>query len=239
MQRWLQPTTPTHAARPTGDSFISISVQSDMTDSLQPGNDDIVTPPSPPLVSCIPMPLPLPGGVAGSLQHRAQAALPAKRVQKLQFGLSGTQPVLQGTDSRDVKPNSYQEADHKTFNLRTKDYMKTKQKAPSRSPLYKLVNVDVYSTHAKHWHIVRRMQLPRLPRCARCPVEGVSLDEMDIPPLLVLHIMMPLYPGTFFATTDGPNCSFVYFFRLPDDFSVSTFHTPEVCCTHVSIRHDQ
>jgi Protein ENHANCED DISEASE RESISTANCE 2, C-terminal len=199
MQRWLQPTTPTHAARPTGDSFISISVQSDMTDSLQPGNDDIVTPPSPPMVSCIPMPLPLP---------------------------------------RDVKPNSYQEADHKNFNLRTKDYMKTKQKAPSRSPLYKLVNVDVYSTHAKHWHIVRRMQLPQLPRCAICPVEGVSLDEMDIPPLLVLHIMMPLYPGTFFATTDGPNCSFVYFFRLPDDFSVSAFHTPEVCCAHVSIRHE-
>jgi hypothetical protein len=107
------------------------------------------------------------------------------------------------------------QADGSVFNLRAKN-------------VYELVNADLYSTHNKHWHIVRRLQLPDVPRTATLPC-GTPLDKAGYPPLLILHILMPMYPAQFFfPQTDGANVSFVYYFRLPEGFDPATHEAPEV-----------
>ena len=125
------------------------------------------------------------------------------------------------------------QADGSVFNLRTKGYLRTKEKLPSKGSLYELVQADLYSTNNKHWHIVRRLQLPEVLDTATLP-NGTPLDDAGYPPLLILHILMPFYPAQFFfPQTDGHNCSFVYYFRLPEGFDPATHETPEVRpCSH-------
>lgn len=126
---------------------------------------------------------------------------------------------------------TYQQADSATFRLRQRGYAKHKTKAPSQSAVYELASVDLYSTRRKHFHVVRRLRLPDIVNSA-CTPDGLTLDEINIPQVLVIHILMPTYPATFFATTDGPNVSYIYCFRLPANFHPDTFHAPQVRLCH-------
>jgi Protein ENHANCED DISEASE RESISTANCE 2, C-terminal len=135
-------------------------------------------------------------------------------------------PLPQRTSWRACAPV---QADAPVFKLRTKGYLRTKQKLPSASALYDLVHADLYATNNKHWHIVRRLELPDIPASSSRLPDGTLLDDLNYPPLLVLHILMPMYPAQFFFPhTDGANCSFVYFFRLPAGFDPSKHGCPEV-----------
>lgn len=150
----------------------------------------------------------------------------------MQHGQSGTRLVSEAelaapAASEAPVQNAFQPADPRRFSLRTRDYLRTRKKAPSAAPIYELVGFDAYATQSKHWHIVRRMRLPALPRCAQTTV-GTTLDSLGVPPLLVFNIMMPMYSASIFGRADGSNCNFIYYFRLPHDFSIETFHTPEV-----------
>lgn len=120
------------------------------------------------------------------------------------------------------------QVDGSVFKLRTKGYLRHREKQPSQGTIYELAQADLYSTHNKHWHIVRRLQLPDVPDTATLP-NGTSLDAAGYPPLLILHILMPTYPAQFFfPQTDGANCSFVYYFRLPEGFDPEKHGSPEV-----------
>jgi Protein ENHANCED DISEASE RESISTANCE 2, C-terminal len=213
------------ACRFSEDSFVSISVWSD-------GDDENVveersarnTPPS--FAVCLP--LPRLGGAAAAAR-RPRVSVPAACMHVLECGGSQLTRVPPGADADlgALPPFSYQQADAAIFQLRQKGYAKSKCKGPSQGSVYELAAADLYATNSKHFHIVKRLQLP--PPVNDCRIaDGRTLDEADIPQLLVLHIMMPTYPGTFFPTTDGPNVSFVYYFRLPATFDPATFHTPEV-----------
>ena len=212
--------------KPTEDSFVSISVTSDTA------FDDITDPAfansaRASVAGCLPLALP------SSSRPSVRATLPAHRLRWLESGQSQLRRAPANASAHAVPPFSYQQADSALFQLRQKGYTRNKVKAPSRPEIYELASADLYQTNSKHFHIVKRLRLPDAVNSART-ANGQTMDEVNIPPLLVLHIMMPMYPGTLFPTTDGPNVSFIYYFRLPADFDPATFHTPEVCCAATS-----
>lgn len=123
-------------------------------------------------------------------------------------------------------PDSYEEASAASFQLRGGTYLKTRVKMTPGPPIYRLVAADRYNTPRKHWHVARRLALPELPRTAAMP-DGRSLDDANIPPMLILHVMMPMYPATLFPTTDGKNCSLIYYMALPEGFDPAKCHAPQ------------
>ena len=158
---------------------------------------------------------------------KALAVVPSKKLRYLEHGRSQVQRLPSGISAAAAPTFTYQQADSAAFSLRQKGYSRSKRKAPSQEAMYELAAVDLYSTTCKHFHIARRLRLPEVVNSSRA-ADGRSLDACNIPPLLVLHILMPTYPATFFATTDGPSVSYIYYFRLPCHFCPESFHTPEV-----------
>lgn len=106
------------------------------------------------------------------------------------------------------------QAQGSVFNLQTKGYMRTKEKLPSKASPYELVQANLYATNNKHWHIVRRLQLPELSTSAKLP-NGSARDDMNCPPCWSCTLCPCTPPSQFFFPQNaGPNCPFVYFFRL-------------------------
>lgn len=215
VHRWLGATGDSES---TDQSFISVSVQSEL--DLEPA----AAGGSAAFSSCVPSLMP-----AASQRQPGMAALHASAVHKLQPGCSSLQRVPEGiTDLSKVPAFSFEQANSANFNLRCKGYSRTKCKAPSKPAIYELWDADLYATNSKHWHIMRRIALPPLPDTATA-ADGGTLDKANIPPILVMHLLMPMYPASlFFQAQEGPNVSFIYYFRLPQGFNPKTFHTPQV-----------
>eukprot|EP00892_Ulva_mutabilis_P000241 jgi/Ulvmu1/10217/UM060_0017.1 len=214
VNRWLGASG---EAASSDQSFISVSVQSEL--DLEPASAGSTAAFS----SCVPSLMP-----ATSQRQAGMAALHSSAVHKLQPGCSTLQKVPAGTtDTSKLPPFSFEQANSANFNLRCKGYSRSKAKAPSQPALYELWDADLYATNSKHWHIMRRIALPPLPKTATGP-DGQSLDKINIPPVLVMHLLMPMYPASlFFQAQEGPNVSFIYYFRLPEGFDPATFHTPQ------------
>ncbi|KXZ49242.1 hypothetical protein GPECTOR_22g834 [Gonium pectorale] len=100
------------------------------------------------------------------------------------------------------------------FMVRGPDYMRTKVKVPCGRPLYRLLASDVITSETKLTHVARLANLQHLLRPASDP---------HLPPLLILTIMLPMYPASFFGANDGPSQSLIYYFGLPPDFNAATF----------------
>lgn len=215
VHRWLGASGDSVAS---DQSFISVSVQSEFDlEASSPGATAAFS-------SCVPSLMP-----SASQRQSTMAALPASAVHKLQPGCSTLRRVPSDiSEASKMPPFSFDQADSAIFNLRCKGYNRTKSKAPSKAAIYELWNADLYATNSKHWHIMRRIALPPLPGTATAS-DGRSLDQANIPPILVMHLLMPMYPASlFFQAQEGPNVSFIYYFRLPQGFDPATFHTPQV-----------
>lgn len=102
--------------------------------------------------------------------------------------------------------------DPKTFMVRSKQYMKDKVKIPSACCMYTIVGCDSFSFEAKVDHMAKQVQLPE-------PSEAAleMSKKLNLPPLLVINLQMPMYPATLFGKTDGETCSLVYYFELNPD----------------------
>lgn len=94
-----------------------------------------------------------------------------------------------------------------TIHVRSQDYMRTKQKIPSKPPLYTLAAADVFATESKQGHIARLVQLPQAGPPAQAP------DGFTLPPLLIFNLQLPLYQAALFGPYDGPGVSIVFYFR--------------------------
>ncbi|GLC36863.1 hypothetical protein PLESTM_000512000 [Pleodorina starrii] len=80
------------------------------------------------------------------------------------------------------------------FLVRGVDYMRTKTKVPSCGPLYRLLAADVISSDTKLTHVARIANIQHLLRPAVDP---------QLPPLLIITIMLPTYPVSACASTCG------------------------------------
>lgn len=99
--------------------------------------------------------------------------------------------------------------DPKTFMVRSKQYMKDKVKIPSACCMYTIVGCDSFSFEAKVDHMAEQVQLPEPSQAAL-----EMSKKLNLPPLLVINLQMPMYPATLFGKTDGETCSLVYYFEL-------------------------
>ncbi|KAH9107070.1 hypothetical protein AeMF1_017460 [Aphanomyces euteiches] len=99
-----------------------------------------------------------------------------------------------------------------TFNVRSKEYKKTKKKEPSQPALFDFLGIDVIRTDAK----------------IDCIAEHINLsDEHDR--LFILHAQMPLYaPSLFNSSYDGPGASLVMYWSIPNDVQEQLEETENV-----------
>lgn len=102
-----------------------------------------------------------------------------------------------------------------TFQVRSRQYMKTKQKEQSGQSVYRLLGADLFAFERKIHHIAHHVDLPPVPRlgdaCATLPLEE------RLPPLLIINIQLPSYsPALFGRMHDGPGFSLVLYFALPE-----------------------
>eukprot|EP00879_Flechtneria_rotunda_P007526 GHRR01007895.1.p1 GENE.GHRR01007895.1~~GHRR01007895.1.p1 ORF type:complete len:404 (+),score=176.36 GHRR01007895.1:1764-2975(+) len=112
----------------------------------------------------------------------------------------------------------WDECEATTYNIRSQDYMRTKQKQPSGKAIYRLVAMDMFATDTKAFHVAKSFALPPTGPPVVCrPVEGGGPDVV-LPPLLIMNVQLPDYPAAFWGANDGPGQSIVYYFTLREDF---------------------
>jgi len=128
---------------------------------------------------------------------------------------SSMQPRDMGVSVMDVQ-SSYEDASSSVFQIRSLDYVKTKIKQPSLPAMYQLVTADVWSLPSKQAHIAQHLQLPP-------SGSPVMAGDVELPPLLIFNLQLPLYMATLFGPSDGEGISIVFVFRLPEGFDPTAF----------------
>ncbi|KAG2495058.1 hypothetical protein HYH03_006669 [Edaphochlamys debaryana] len=111
------------------------------------------------------------------------------------------------------------------FVIRGPDYMRTKIKIPSKPALYRLLAADVVTTDTKVTHLARHINIATLQRMAASAGVGPGAGgtgDPHIPPLLIINIMLPMVPPTFFGSADGTSQNLVYYYALPPDFDTGS-----------------
>eukprot|EP01025_Chloroclados_australasicus_P015769 TRINITY_DN17618_c0_g1_i4.p1 TRINITY_DN17618_c0_g1~~TRINITY_DN17618_c0_g1_i4.p1 ORF type:complete len:491 (-),score=46.31 TRINITY_DN17618_c0_g1_i4:316-1788(-) len=101
--------------------------------------------------------------------------------------------------------------DPQSFRIRSAEYMKTRRKEPCKGSLYELVGVDLFSFKKKVFHIGKHIELPTL-------YKWKQWKDKELPPLIIINVMLPTYPAVLFGEKDGKGHSLVYYFALPDGF---------------------
>jgi len=110
---------------------------------------------------------------------------------------------------KNCHPGTWSNGDGRTFNVRLgPDYKTTGIKAPSNEALYKIFAFDAYSTKEKKINHISRFY----DMSVRPPVS----EKYDIPPVLLINVLVPNYEPPFFGQgpTDGKGYSMVFFGEL-------------------------
>lgn len=109
-----------------------------------------------------------------------------------------------------VVMNSWGIADHRRFSLRKIGYNKSKQKAPSSSPLYDVFAVDAFSLNKRIDNISSHFELP--------DTSDLSIQNPLVPPIFIVQIQMPSKPPPMLSTVeDGPGWALVLYFKMTKD----------------------
>lgn len=148
-----------------------------------------------------------------SLLTAAQVVRAHKKfLSTIQAGKTVNRISIDGESSTSSTFCSWGVPDPTTFMVRSKGYMKDKIKIPCQCSLYKIIECDNFSFDSKVDHISGLVELPKPSETA------LQLSEtLKLPPLLVLHLQMPMYPPTLFGDHNGEQCSLVYYCELNSD----------------------
>jgi len=110
---------------------------------------------------------------------------------------------------KNCHPGTWSNGDGTTFNVRLgPDYKTTGIKAPSNEALYKIFAFDAYCTKEK--------KINNISRFYDMPVRPPVSDKYDIPPVLLINVLVPDYDPPFWGVgpTDGKGYSMVFFGEL-------------------------
>ena len=114
-----------------------------------------------------------------------------------------------GTEGVKQKVCSWAAPDPSTFLVRSKGYMKDKIKIPSLCSLYTIVECDNFSFDTKVDHIAEHVELPEPSK------EALEASKrLQLPPLLIVHLQMPMYSPSLFGPNNGDTCSLIYYSEL-------------------------
>ncbi|ETV92209.1 hypothetical protein H310_13442 [Aphanomyces invadans] len=118
----------------------------------------------------------------------------------------------QSTDD-DTDENAWSIATATAFNVRSKEYKKSKKKEPSQAALLDFVGVDVVRTDGKIDCIAEHVHIPATLANTR---------------LFILHAQMPLYaPSLFHSSYDGPGASLIMYWSIPPAIE-EALQSPEI-----------
>jgi hypothetical protein len=178
----------------------------------------LVPPPGAALLAPEPPPLP-PGCIALFASGGAGSASAARRFVRLakpragaSFSRLGAPPPPGGAPSPGAAAAAlaWEPLDAAAFEVRSRDYMRSRVKEPSAPALYRPIGVDLFSFDFKLSHLARHVELPPPP-----PL-GPAAAAARVPPLLIINLQLPAYaPSILGGATDGPGHSLVYYFALP------------------------
>ncbi|XP_024978517.1 uncharacterized protein LOC112515814 [Cynara cardunculus var. scolymus] len=113
--------------------------------------------------------------------------------------------------------DSWSPLEPSTFKVRGHNYLRDKKKesAPNQAAFYP-IGVDVFLSPRKIDHIARLLELPTIESSGK------------IPSLLVVNLQIPLYPPALFQHEyDGEGMSFVFYFKLSENYEELPLHFQE------------
>ncbi|KAJ0754462.1 putative protein ENHANCED DISEASE RESISTANCE 2 [Helianthus annuus] len=105
----------------------------------------------------------------------------------------------------------------RTFKVRGPNYLRDRKKEnASNEAAFYPIGADVFLSPRKIDHISRLVQLPTVESSGK------------VPPLLVVNLQIPLYPPTIFQNEyDGEGMSFVFYFKLSENYDELPLHFQE------------
>ncbi len=144
-----------------------------------------------------------------SLLTAAQVIRAQRRFLSVIKAGESVQRVSLDPDNENRKVCSWAAPDPTTFLIRSKGYMKDKIKVPALCSLYTLVECDNFSFDTKVDHIAEHVELP-------VPSEEAleASKRLQLPPLLIVHLQMPMYSPSLFGPNNGDTCSLIYYSEL-------------------------
>ncbi|KAI7754856.1 hypothetical protein M8C21_000130 [Ambrosia artemisiifolia] len=142
------------------------------------------------------------------------------------LSLLSPKPVLQRPTAGSQLPccpidkkmsDSWSPLEPSTFKVRGHNYLRDKKKEnASNEAAFYPIGADVFLSPRKIDHVSRLVQLPTVESSGK------------VPPLLVVNLQIPLYPPTIFQNEyDGEGMSFVFYFKLSENYEELPLHFQE------------
>ncbi len=99
-----------------------------------------------------------------------------------------------------------------TFYVRSKQYMADKVKLPAQCSLYRMVKVESVTLPMRKDHIAEHLEVPV---ASAASIEAGK--RVNLPPILIIQLQMPMYTPVLFGEHDGESCSLIYYSELDPD----------------------
>ena len=115
-----------------------------------------------------------------------------------------------------------------TFYVRSKHYMTDKVKLPAQCSLYRMVKVESVTLPARMDHIAVHLEVPQ---ASTASIEAGKL--VDLPPILIIQLQMPMYSPILFGEHDGESCSLIYYSELDPDVAAMPQHAIDLAVRFV------
>ncbi len=110
--------------------------------------------------------------------------------------------------------HTWSKTNHQNFQLRIgPNYDWNKKKAPSKTPLYEIFAVDIFSSESRIDHITEKIQMPST------AMEAIESNKHPhVPSIFVVQVQIPSDKPPMFSTVeDGPGWSIVMYFKITND----------------------
>ena len=106
--------------------------------------------------------------------------------------------------------------------------MTDKVKLPAQCSLYRMVKVESVTLPARMDHIAVHLEVPQ---ASTASIEAGKL--VDLPPILIIQLQMPMYSPILFGEHDGESCSLIYYSELDPDVAAMPQHAIDLAVRFV------
>ena len=97
--------------------------------------------------------------------------------------------------------------------------MADKVKLPAQCSLYRMIKVESVTFPIRKDHIAEHLEVPV---ASAASIEAGA--RVNLPPILIIQLQMPMYPPVLFGEHDGESCSLIYYSELDPDVAAMPQH---------------